>query len=344
MKKYLIVLLIFFSGLHASQDLMLQDASVVVQLSDEQILYVQEFRNKAVEKIIHEGLVAYSASKVGLQTSEIFSLVVKSLEDEIVAGIVFQIDSGGYSGDKCLLHFVWVDPEYRGCGIGTAMMRELEKYVLSKDCFEISIDFKNQYEYEQLRIFFEKMGFEFETIIMDSNIVLYKKPCMRKLIKPIISVDNVVVQDRFVDGFSSVYSIDIQEKVALELKTKYLEMQSDVAKKKYSEYFAIFITLKTGEIIAGAVGAIKTEDGVDFCFVDKFWVNEVYRGQNLGTKIMDQIIDYAKNKSCEFIQLYTLDFLARGFYEKQGFSVVATFPKSANEHSYEYYLLRKRLE
>ena len=43
----------------------------------------------------------------------------------------------------------------------------------------------------------------------------------------------------------------------------------------------------------------------------------------------------------KIIKLYTLDFLARGFYEKSVFTVIATFPKTANPSSYDQYMLIK---
>ncbi len=48
-------------------------------------------------------------------------------------------------------------------------------------------------------------------------------------------------------------------------------------------------------------------------------VEEQYRGQGIGRKLMDHALEYAKAKGCTMIYLETMNFQAVDFYEKLGF-------------------------
>jgi len=93
-----------------------------------------------------------------------------------------------------------------------------------------------------------------------------------------------------------------------------------------------------GIIIAGALCRYISAELVD---VDYFWVDKKHRGQKLGSKLMECIEIFAKRHKIHRIDLYTMDFQARGFYEKLGFALLAVIPNWAR--SYDAYLMRKVL-
>lgn len=70
-------------------------------------------------------------------------------------------------------------------------------------------------------------------------------------------------------------------------------------------------------IVAGLTG--KTQWGG--LLVDILWVHEDYRGQSLGTKLLDEAESIARKRNCENIVLDTMGFQAKEFYLKQGFQV-----------------------
>lgn len=80
---------------------------------------------------------------------------------------------------------------------------------------------------------------------------------------------------------------------------------------------AVKVTGKDGETIAGAAG--KTF-GL-WLLLDNLWVSESNRGQDLGSKILTALENAAKARGCRFVLLDTLNFQARPFYEKHGYSV-----------------------
>lgn len=59
----------------------------------------------------------------------------------------------------------------------------------------------------------------------------------------------------------------------------------------------------------------------DWLCVDLLVVPEAVRGQQLGSKMLRQAENWAKEKGCVGIWLDSFSFQAPGFYEKQGYSV-----------------------
>jgi GNAT superfamily N-acetyltransferase len=77
------------------------------------------------------------------------------------------------------------------------------------------------------------------------------------------------------------------------------------------------VTNEKGETVGGV--AAKTF-GV-WLLIDNLWVSEELRGQDYGSKILKLLEECAKKRGCQFSLLDTLNFQARPFYEKFGYSV-----------------------
>ena len=80
---------------------------------------------------------------------------------------------------------------------------------------------------------------------------------------------------------------------------------------------AIKVSNNDGEIIAGTAG----RSFGDWFLLDTLWVSESLRGNNLGTKLLNDIEIAAKNRGCKQVLLDTLNFQAMPFYEQEGYSV-----------------------
>lgn len=59
-------------------------------------------------------------------------------------------------------------------------------------------------------------------------------------------------------------------------------------------------------------------------YIDILWVNENYRHQGLGSKLLEYVEDTAKAKGCYLIHLDTFDFQAKDFYLKHGYEIFGT--------------------
>ena len=90
--------------------------------------------------------------------------------------------------------------------------------------------------------------------------------------------------------------------------------------EKYNKYVPFgFYALLDGEF-AGGITMCKKMNWLD---LDVLFVKEEYRKMKIGTALINEIIKYCEEDKIDGIHLYTLDFQAKGFYEKMGFTLVA---------------------
>lgn len=88
-------------------------------------------------------------------------------------------------------------------------------------------------------------------------------------------------------------------------------------------------------------GGLTARYGYQWMFIELLIVPKDARGQDLGTKLMQQAEQVARDNSLVGIWLDTFAFQARGFYEKLGYNVfgeITDYPQS-----YSRYFLEKRL-
>jgi len=90
------------------------------------------------------------------------------------------------------------------------------------------------------------------------------------------------------------------------------------------KYFTFYIKDEQDKVVAGLWGYYLEGQHSSIEF---FWIDEKCRGQKLGTKLMKKAEDLLKSYKCPYINLYTMDFQAKSFYEKLGFTLLGTIPK-----------------
>lgn len=75
--------------------------------------------------------------------------------------------------------------------------------------------------------------------------------------------------------------------------------------------------LKQRKTICG--GVCFYVDEYNWVYVEDLFVASHLRGQGYGKKLMQNVIEWARQNKCDGIRLETWDFQARPFYEKLGF-------------------------
>ncbi|MGM9578495.1 MAG: GNAT family N-acetyltransferase [Evtepia sp.] len=73
-----------------------------------------------------------------------------------------------------------------------------------------------------------------------------------------------------------------------------------------------------GTIAAGLIGQTHG----NWLTVKYLWVSEKLRGQHIGTRLLEQAEQTAKERGCRYSFLDTFDFQAPSFYKKQGYREV----------------------
>lgn len=80
-----------------------------------------------------------------------------------------------------------------------------------------------------------------------------------------------------------------------------------------------FLVFDDDTLIGGAIGFVD----FNWYFLDLLWIDEKYRGQDIGTKLIREIEKFSIQENLTGVRMETWDFQARGFYEKMGYSVFA---------------------
>ena len=84
--------------------------------------------------------------------------------------------------------------------------------------------------------------------------------------------------------------------------------------------FAILLRDADGALVGGLDGVI----GWEWLFVDNLWVHDAIQRQGHGGDLLARGERYALEHGCHSVWLDT--FQARGFYERQGYTVFGTLP------------------
>lgn len=104
---------------------------------------------------------------------------------------------------------------------------------------------------------------------------------------------------------------------------------------KQLDFFAFYIRDEEGKIVGGCAG----DNMYGALYVGSLWVAEKLRGQGYGTTLMQSAEKLARESSCHFMAVNTMDWEALDFYKKLGFQV--EFERHGYDKNSTFYFLRK---
>lgn len=116
--------------------------------------FVRECSDKESDLIINN-LVEYNLSQVSLkQASEFIRInrVIQDINGEIVAGILSKM----YCWNCLYVDCLWVKEEHRKAGLGSKLLKEIEKVAKEEECHLIHLD---TFDF-QAKDFYLKHGYE----------------------------------------------------------------------------------------------------------------------------------------------------------------------------------------
>jgi len=103
--------------------------------------------------------------------------------------------------------------------------------------------------------------------------------------------------------------------------------------------FGFSVSDNSGELQGGVCGYV---DSGNWLWVEYLYLNEKCRGKDVGSALMKEIENFAVENKCVGIHLYTWEWQARVFYEKNGFSYygeLKNHPTGNKAYYMEKYLL-----
>jgi GNAT superfamily N-acetyltransferase len=116
--------------------------------------------------------------------------------------------------------------------------------------------------------------------------------------------------------------------------------KSKVPYQQSEDWISLSYVLKdeTGQVTAGIVAALHAWKVM---YVDILYVEADYRGKGYGTLLLEKAESEAKSLGGYLSYLDTLDFQAKEFYQKMGYSVFGVLEDCPRGHN--FYYMQKRL-
>ena len=99
----------------------------------------------------------------------------------------------------------------------------------------------------------------------------------------------------------------------------------------------LFVRSARGETLGGLLGGIWG----GWLQIRILWVDAAVRGQDWGTRLMDEAEAYARERGAHSVELDTHSFQARPFYEQRGYEVFGVLDDYPKDH--KKFFLRKKL-
>ena len=260
-----------------------------------------------------EDLTKEEAAYIGEKINEIvprevdadeeeFVLKVENENGEIIGGCI--AEAYEYHWSRMFLNTLWVDERYRHHGIGSMIIREVERIARDKDCRVITLGTASY----MARPFYEKHGFTVFTTLRKANgyisysLVKY----LDRETPDYVPTDN--------SGTRFWISIGNDDDAAVILSG--LDAYSEDYEPEYETIdFYKKLVDKDGRFAAGVIADVNKGF---YGFVHAVFVEEPLRRQGLGTFLLQEVEKLAKENGTSMVLTAAGDWNV-GFFKKNGY-------------------------
>ena len=279
-----------------------------------------------------EDLTKEDAAYIGEKINEIvphevdadeeeFVLKVENENGEIVGGCIAQAYE--YRWSRMFLDTLWVDERYRHHGLGSMIIREVERIAREKGCRVVTLGTASY----MARPFYEKHGYTVFTTLKKAN--------------GYISYSLVKYLDRETpeyvpsDNSGARFRVSLGSRDDADVIENGIRTYSEAYEPEYESVdFYKKLVDKDGRFIAGVMADVdKGGNG----FVDALFVEEPLRRQGLGTYFMQEVEKLAKENGASMILTNAGDWNV-DFFKKNGYLLRGELKDVPKGHScYELY-------
>ena len=233
---------------------------------------------------------------------EEFVLKVENENGEIVGGCIAQAYE--YRWSRMFLDTLWVDERYRHHGIGSMIIREVERIAREKDCRVVTLGTASY----MARPFYEKHGYTVFTTL--------KKP------NGYISYSLVKYLDRDTpeyvpsDNSGARFRVSLGSRDDADVIENGIRTYSEAYEPEYESVdFYKKLVDKDGRFIAGVIADVGKGA---YGFVHALFVEEPLRRQGLGTYLLKEVEKLAKENGASMILTNAGDWNVE-FFKKNGY-------------------------
>ena len=261
----------------------------IADLTKEEAVYIGEKINEIVPREVDAD-------------EEEFVLKVENENGEIIGGCIAEAFEFHWS--RILLETLWVDERYRHKGIGSMILREVERIAKEKGCRVVTLGTASF----MARPFYEKHGYTVFTTLKKANgYISYS------LVK---YLDRDAPEYVPTDNSGARFKISFGSEGDADVILNGLDAYSDTFEQKCENIgFYKKLVDKEGNFIAGVIAdADKGESG----FVNALFVEEPLRHKGLGTYLLKKAEEFAKENGASVVMTNAGDWNV-GFFKKNGY-------------------------
>ena len=252
---------------------------------------------------------------------EEFVLKIENEEGEMIGGCV--ATAYEYRWSRVLLDDLWVDERYRHHGIGSLILREVERIAREKGCRVVTLGTASY----MARPFYEKHGYTvFTTLKKPNGYISYS--LVKYLDK---DTPEYVPTDNSGTRFKVSFGNDDDAKVILNGLDAYSEAYEQECERV--DFYKKLVD-KEGRFIAGVIAdADKGETG----FVDALLVEEPLRRQGLGTYLLKEAEKFASENGASMVMTNAGEWNVE-FFKNNGYLIRGELKDVPKGHDcYELY-------
>ena len=252
---------------------------------------------------------------------EEFVLKVENENGVIIGGCV--ATAYEYHWSRVLLDDLWVDERYRHHGIGSVIIREVERIAKEKGCRVVTLGTASY----MARPFYEKHGYTVFTTL--------KKPNGHISYSLVKYLDNDTPEYLPTDNSGSRFKVSLGSDDDAEVILNGLDTYS-AAYEQECESVGFYKKLVDKKIEFSA-GVIADVDKGETGFVDALFVEEPLRYQGLGTYLLEEAEKFAKENGASMVMTNAGDWNV-GFFKKNGYLLRGELKDVPEGHTcYELY-------
>ena len=275
----------------------------MIPCSEDETQFIEEQADNAFNAIAQPGEDA---------EEEEFVYIVTDESGNLLGGCILSVD-----GLKtATIYDLWVEETFRGQGMASALMREAERKAREQGCYLAMV---GTFDW-QAKSFYDKHGYMLNDTMTDVPKGHEHYFLTKRLDRP---------SAEYIPSNRQQYEIRRgNEKDAEILSDKLREYDSTIAPREH-EYIPLSkkIVDENGKIIAGFVGGVDGWNGTD---IDALWVEEKYRDQGIGSRLLGELEREAKENGADVMYIEAFDWNL-GFCKKNGYErvtgVLEDYPK-----------------
>ncbi|MBP5236803.1 MAG: GNAT family N-acetyltransferase, partial [Clostridia bacterium] len=268
---------------------------------DEKMDYTIENLTKEEAAYIGEKINEIVPHEVDADEEE-FVLKIENENGEIIGGCI--AEAYEYHWSRVLLEELWVDERYRHQGIGSMILREVERIAREKGCRVVTLGTASY----MARPFYEKHGYTVFTTLKKAN--------------GYIDYSLVKYLDRDTPEYVPANNSGTRFKVSFGNEDDAVVIQDgldtydEAYEPKYENVgFYKKLVSKSGRFAAGVIADVKKGA---YGFVEALFVEAPLQRQGLGTYFLKEAEDFAKENGASVIMTSAGDWNV-GFFKKNGY-------------------------